>query len=268
MMQLNKTVLRKNDLVIIKVGTEEIIINQFDSRINTLALREIAQIATTLLENGVRVVLVSSGAIACGKDEINSFLRTNLIKTGAASTIGQHRLMYAWEQAFSIVGNAKIAQCLLEHRDLKHPDVIIPKFREIIRAGIVPICNTNDLTTNEELRGGDNDFLGLGLSLALNAKLWIVLTKVGGYLDENNNIVSNINSRDIIEAIKLCKGKSHNGTGGMARKLTYASQAISVINGDKYTKVLLCNRENLVKAISENRSRIYLDPQKYTFIQR
>ncbi len=142
----------------------------------------VEQIAT-LIRTGYQIVLVSSGAVAVGMQRMGWQQRpTSLPDLQAAAAIGQAGLIQAWEQVFQQSG-LRTAQVLLTHSDLSNRKRYLnarSSLRTLIRVGVVPIINENDVVANDELRFGDNDTLAALVTNLLAADKMILLTDQEG----------------------------------------------------------------------------------------
>ncbi|MFT3785151.1 MAG: glutamate 5-kinase [Tepidisphaeraceae bacterium] len=227
--------------VVVKLGSQGL----SDAR-NHLDLAFVASIAgqvAALRHRGVRVTLVSSGAVSSGLAELGLDTRpADLATLQAVAAVGQRRLMDGWAGAFAPHG-LKVAQLLLTRDDTDHRTRFL-NLRNTIHAvhelGAVPIINENDTVSTDELvriTFGDNDLLAATVAQALRADLLILLSVVDGVLDTNKQRLPMFTSID--EAAKhLQVGKSALGKGGMNSKL----EAARLVTGSGETMVIAHGR--------------------------
>lgn len=236
--------------VVIKLGSQ--LLSDSERRLDTDYLAAMARQVMALRERGVRVTIVSSGAIAAGLRELNLAKRpTDLGRLQAVAAVGQRKLMDAWAAAFA-PWKLPVAQLLLTREDVDDR----PRFlnvRNTIHAvhelGAVPILNENDTISTDELAAisfGDNDILAAMVAHALQAHLLVLLSVVDGLLDAKGNPVRLV--ENIEDALKLVRTeKSALGKGGMNSKLmaaktvTDAGEAMVVADGrmpDVLTRLL------------------------------
>ena len=189
-----------------------------------------AQVATqvaTQLTAGRKVVVVSSGAVAVGKERLGLTERPKKISLlQAAAATGQSLLMRAYEDAFEGLG-IHVAQVLLTH------DVVTDRDRylharqaidELLKLGVVPIINENDTVSIDELRFGDNDQLAAMVCTLVGADLLVLLSDVVGILDDQGTRVSLVREVSDVEGfIKPSEGDV--GLGGMQSKVEAARRA-------------------------------------------
>jgi glutamate 5-kinase len=185
---------------------------------------------------GKDVILVTSGAIACGRKAVNLKAATTISQKQACAAIGQARLMTTYQRIFSEY-NHQAAQILMTRHtivaDLNRTNAQ-NTFNELLSMGVIPIVNENDTTSTFELDDvvGDNDTLSAIVTAMTGADLLILLSDIDGlYTDDprKNKNAQFIERVDLLsdELIKMGKGStgSNVGTGGMETKLTAAKIA-------------------------------------------
>jgi len=165
--------------VVIKVGSAVLTDHQ---GLNVSVIENLARQIAFLCSTGREVILVSSGAVAAGRQRLrlSGQRRGDLKVKQALAAIGQGLLMQAYEQAFSGHGQ-QVAQVLLTHDDLAHRDRYLNvrnTINTLFSFGVVPIINENDTVSVEELRFGDNDTLGALICNMIGADMFIILTDV------------------------------------------------------------------------------------------
>jgi len=237
---LREEVLSQAKLIVIKVGSD--VLAKTDSpvaRHDRRVIRELAQSIAKLHQRGVKVVLVSSGAIGRGLAQLERASRPKKIEQlQAAAAIGQPHLMRLYEAALAKHG-LKVGQILLTRSDFENRTRYLNTRRTIdalhkMRA--VPIINENDSVAVEEIRFGENDILAALVGNLLRANLLIFLSSVDGLL-KDGRVVAVVKKVDE-EIYRLDQGRrSHGGTGGMSSKLqaaaliTDAGDAAIIANG-------------------------------------
>ena len=231
-----QSVLASLKRVVVKVGSA--VITTGDG-LNSEAINRLADQLCALRERSVDVVLVSSGAVAAGRQRI--FERTSrkrktqqdMAARQAASAVGQGRLMHDYDEAFARHG-VVTAQVLLTRSGLKNRERFLNArntMERLLEWGVIPIVNENDTVSTKELEFGDNDTLGamcLGLT---GADLFVNLTSANGVFDRNPD--SNPDARPMptikdiwnLDIESMCDGKTSVGTGGMYSKLRAARRA-------------------------------------------
>lgn len=183
---------------------------------------------------GAEVVVVSSGAIACGWPRLKLKARPRTLpELQAAAAAGQSALMRAWEDALAGHG-LTAAQVLLTHADVASRRRYLnarDAFDALLALGAVPVVNENDTVAVAEIRYGDNDNLSADVATLIGAELLVLLTDMPGLLtadprvDPAAKLIPVV--RDIeTEAVPVAGGaRSGVGTGGMVTKVEAARKA-------------------------------------------
>ncbi|MDH3227108.1 MAG: glutamate 5-kinase, partial [Thermoleophilia bacterium] len=147
-------------IVVAKLGSSTLVDPGGALRTDTLAER-VADLVE-VRRRGHRVVLVSSGAIACGLGQLGATDRpTALPDLQAASAVGQGVLFQHYVDAFRPHGVLP-AQVLLTSGDLQSRRSYLNArntLERLLELGTVPIVNENDTVATDELTFGDNDIL-------------------------------------------------------------------------------------------------------------
>jgi glutamate 5-kinase len=157
---------------------------------------------------------------------------TDLAELQACAAVGQSRLMATYEKLFKAFG-LSVAQLLLTHDDLEHHDRHLNARNTLVtllRHGVIPIINENDVVSFTELKFGDNDQLSALVASLLPADLLVILTTVDGVI--RNFGKPNPTTIPIIETIDKTVEELSGGTdsetavGGMASKIQAAKIAV------------------------------------------
>lgn len=204
---------------VVKIGSSVLT----DERGRLLSER-MTRIADQVAVAGIhQVILVSSGAIACGLAALRLSRRpTAMAQLQACAAVGQSELMHRYTLAFGR-RHLTTAQILLTQEDFAHP----VRFRNakqtlltLLRRRVVPIVNENDTVSVEEITFGDNDRLAAMVAVAVDAQLLVVLSDVDGFLKDGRLI-------ERVETLSEARAAVHASTrhttrGGMASKLEAA----------------------------------------------
>jgi glutamate 5-kinase len=193
----------------------------------------VAQMAR-LCENGVELVLVSSGAVAEGMARLGWSTRPHaLYELQAAAAVGQMGLVQTYEAAFQKYG-LKTAQVLLTHDDLSSRKRYLnarSTLRTLLKLKVIPVVNENDTVAMEEIRFGDNDTLAALVANLVEADLLVILTDQDGMYDKDprNNpdarLLHEVDATD--SALETMAGGTAGkvGRGGMITKVRAAGRA-------------------------------------------
>jgi glutamate 5-kinase len=195
-------------------------------------VRQIAQLHT----RDTQIVLVSSGAVAAGKEALNfPELPRFIPKKQMLAAVGQPRLMGIYDQYFHIY-NKTIAQVLLTRSDLTDRRRYINArntLEALLTQKVIPVVNENDTVATEEIRVGDNDNLSALVANLIEADLLVLLTDQEGLFtsdprrDPQARLIQEVTSPQIPKELWLAAGGtgSGQGTGGMVTKLQAADLA-------------------------------------------
>ena len=199
---------------------------------------------------GMDVCLVSSGAIAVGKDAIGLKERpTDISGKQACAAVGQARLMMTYQRMFGEYSQVT-GQVLMTKDTMVNPisrDNAKNTFEELFRIGVIPVVNENDTVSTYEMRFGDNDTLSAIVASLVGADLLILLSDIDGlYTDDPHKNADAKLIHDVYEIsddiLHMAKGSTGSGvgTGGMATKLV-AAQIATASGAD----MVITNGENV-----------------------
>ena len=207
--------------------------------------------AAELVQQGIEVVIVTSGSVAEGVYRLGWKGRpSSLHELQAAAAIGQMGLVQAYETCFQRY-NIKTAQILLTHQDLSHRRRYLnarSTLTTLMELGVVPVVNENDTVATDEIRFGDNDTLASLVANLIDADLLIILTDQQGLFDSDPRLnpaaklISEARAGD--PALEPMAGEGGSlGRGGMRTKLSAArlashSGTATIIASGNNSKVL------------------------------
>jgi glutamate 5-kinase len=189
-----------------------------------------------LILAGGEVILVSSGAIAAGRELLNfPHLPKDIPAKQMLAAVGQPRLMDLWGKFFEIYG-LRVAQVLLTRTDLGSRSGYLNArnaLLALLKQGVLPIVNENDTVATEEIRVGDNDNLSGLVANLIDADLLVLLTDREGLftadpgLDPSARLITLVETQDISPELWEAAGGSGGqlGVGGMTTKLQAADLA-------------------------------------------
>ena len=204
-----------------------------------------------LKQQGIEIVLVSSGAVAAGMSRLGWQERPNSMEQlQAAAAVGQTKLVQTYENAFAR-HDLHTAQILLTHEDLSDRKRYLNArntLRALLDLPVIPIVNENDTVVTDEIKFGDNDTLGALVTNLVEADALILLTDQDGLYDADPR--SNPEAKLIEQAtatdaklVAVAGDGGKLGRGGMATKVRAAqlaarSGAVTVIAGGRIENVL------------------------------
>lgn len=247
--------------IVIKVGSSTLTAG--GRQISLPRVVDLVKAICQLKQKGAQVLLVTSGAIAAGREalgfpELPKFLPSKQM----LAAIGQPRLMEMYERFFAIY-EEKVAQVLLTRADLTDRRRYLnarSTLEALINQSVIPIINENDTVATEEIRFGDNDNLSARVASLIEADLLILLTDQDGVYDQDPrqnpqaNLFRRIESPEIPTAMWAAAGGSVSGvgTGGMVTKLQAAELArrsgcaVVIASGnDPFNILRIANNESI-----------------------
>lgn len=237
--------------IVLKIGTSVLL--DEDNEISFDMMKRFARQVRTAQDMGMEVIIVSSGAIACGMETLSLKKKPREIeKRQALASIGQVRLMKMYMEAFERE-RIRVGQILLTHEDIKSKSRclnLMNTLNSLLAMDIVPVINENDALSFTEIKFGDNDNLSALIAQIVDADILLLLSDVDGLFDKDPvrhpeaqmiKVVRKIDER--IE--QLAEGtKSEKSVGGMVSKIEAAKKAsyygipTRVVRGDSRNIVL------------------------------
>ena len=243
--------------IVIKIGSSSLTHAQ-TGEVNLMKIEKLVRVVSDLRGQGKDVVLVSSGAIAAGRQALGHHRKPgSLAEKQAFAAVGQARLMMIYQKLFAEY-NQTAAQVLLTKDTMVNDSSRYNAqntFDELLNLGTIPIVNENDTVSTSEIpyvdSFGDNDRLSAIVAALIGADLLILLSDIDGlYTDDprENPEAGFISLVPEITPEFLRMGKdtsgSDVGTGGMSAKLAAARIATDsgadmvIANGDQVDVIL------------------------------
>ena len=234
--------------IVVKVGSSTI---SEGAHLNEAALDGLVHDLALVKQEGVEVILVTSGAIAAGWPQLGLKQRPNTLPhLQAAAAVGQIRLMAAYKDRFSNYGQ-RAASMLLTRDDFSNRERYTrmnDTMRALLHFGVIPIINENDTVAVDEIKVGDNDTLSAYVTNLAQAQLLIILSDQAGFYTAdprhhpNSELIHTVTT--ISDEIWQAAGEAGttSGTGGMVTKL----RAAEIVTSSGEMMVMAHGREPLV----------------------
>ncbi|MCK6392056.1 MAG: glutamate 5-kinase, partial [Azonexus sp.] len=218
--------------LVVKVGSA--LVTNNGNGLDLAAINDWARQIAALRASGKEIVMVSSGAVACGVQRLGWGRRPKTVhEKQAAAAVGQAGLVEVYEAAFS-QHSLHTAQILLTHDDLADRKRYLnarSTLNTLLSLGVVPIINENDTVITDEIKFGDNDTLGALVANLIEADALIILTDQQGLYtadprkDPNATLIQQATAGSPeLEAMAGGAG-TQVGTGGMITKVIAAKRA-------------------------------------------
>ena len=243
--------------IVIKIGSSSLT-HVETGEVNLMKIEKLVRVISDLRGQGKDVVLVSSGAIAAGRQALGHHRKPDtLAEKQAFAAVGQARLMMVYQKLFAEY-NQTAAQVLLTKDTMVNDSSRYNAqntFDELLNLGTIPIVNENDTVSTSEIpyvdSFGDNDRLSAIVAALIGADLLILLSDIDGlYTDDprENPEAGFISLVPEITPEFLRMGKNTSGsdvgTSGMSAKLAAARIATDsgadmvIANGDQVDVIL------------------------------
>ncbi|MFH1767609.1 MAG: glutamate 5-kinase [Candidatus Omnitrophota bacterium] len=212
--------------VVVKIGSSVLApAGKLDSSLIHRLVKDILSVE----QKGGRVILVSSGAIACGMNCLGYKRKPqDLSILSAISSVGQIVLMDVFNAKFSKY-KRRCAQILLTWDDFDNRRRFMnirSTIEKLLEMNIVPIINENDVVSHEEIRFGDNDRLSALVADLIAAEALIILSNVEGLFDGTNILKEVRKMEEKITSLARKERITHT-SGGMNSKLLASGIAMS-----------------------------------------
>lgn len=218
--------------IVVKFGTSTL--TQGTPKLNRAHMVSIVKQITELHNAGFRVVIVTSGAMAAGRDYLgHPQLPSTIASKQMLAAVGQSQLIQTWESLFDIY-DIRIGQILLTRADIEDRERFL-NARDTLHAlldnRIIPVINENDAVATAEIKVGDNDNLSALAAILVQADQLYLLTDQQGLFDSDPRKNPEAKLIPVVEQItdhirSIAGGSgTHLGTGGMFTKITAADVA-------------------------------------------
>jgi glutamate 5-kinase len=221
--------------VVVKVGSA-LLVERSTGRVNRAWLETLAADVAALRARGQEVVLVSSGAIALGRRQLDLGRgKLRLEESQAAAAVGQIRLAHAWKevlekheftvaQVLVTLGDTEVRRRYLNARNT---------LETLLKLGAIPVINENDTVATAEIRYGDNDRLAARVAQMASADCLVLLSDVDGLytadptLDPSAKFIPEV-TRITPEIEAMAGGSASDvGSGGMSTKIMAGKIALA-----------------------------------------
>ena len=220
--------------IVVKIGSSLLTAGE-DGTIRAAWLAALADDVAALRDAGKQVILVSSGAVAVGRNRLGKRQKAlKLEDKQACAAVGQIRLAHAYQQALDRhdIAVAQVLLTLQDSDDRRRYLNARNTLESLLDWGALPLINENDTVATEEIRFGDNDRLAARVAQMASADLLILLSDIDGLytadpvLDPSATRLDEV--AEITPAIEAMAGGSLSdvGSGGMITKIAAAQIAV------------------------------------------
>jgi len=224
--------------IVVKVGSQ--VLTREDGKLNVTQMSSLVDQIARLRRLGHEVILVSSGAVACGRGELHVDHRLDSVEQRQLfSAIGQVKLVGLYYDLFREYGQ-QVGQVLTMRENFQPGEQYQNQeacMRVMLENNVLPIVNENDTVSVAELMFTDNDELSGLIAQMMNAEALVLLSNIDGLYTGDPSAAGSRLIEQVPPGIDLShyvqEEKSQQGRGGMASKYhtatTIAAKGIRVI---------------------------------------
>ena len=243
--------------IVVKVGSN--VLTRTDGTLDTTRMSALTDQLAALHRAGVEVILVSSGAVASGRNELKTQRKLDSVSARQLfSAVGQVKLLNRYYDLFNEYGIA-CGQVLTTKESLSTRRQYLNQrncMEAMLAAGVVPIVNENDTISVTELMFTDNDELSGLVAAMMGAEALVILSNIDGIYDGSpsdpaSQVIRRVApGRDLSQYIDTAR--SSRGRGGMTTKSRISSRAagegieVVIANGRRdniLTDLILTDRD-------------------------
>jgi glutamate 5-kinase len=242
--------------IVVKVGSN--VLTREDGMLNVTRMAHIVDQIASLRKSGLQIILVTSGAVAAGRAEVEPQRKLDTVSSRQLwSAVGQVKLINRYADLFREHGLicAQVLTTKENFRDRNHYLNMRNCISTLLENGVVPIVNENDTISVTELMFTDNDELSGLITSMMDMEALIILTNVDGVyngLPDNpeSKVIPLLKQGESIDADSISTVKSSFGKGGMLTKFKIASKlagqgvSVHIANGTKHNSLINVIRNN------------------------
>lgn len=220
--------------LVVKIGSA-LLVDSSTGRMRREWLDALADDVAMLRARGTEVIIVTSGAVAAGREHLGLVGRPlRLEEKQAAAATGQIRLAHAYQETLAR-HKITVAQVLVTLEDTesrrRHLNARAT-IDTLLKLGAVPVINENDTVATAELRFGDNDRLAARVAQMISADTLVLLSDIDGLYtadprkDPTATLIAEV--RELTPEIVGMAGEPPPGysSGGMVTKIVAARVAM------------------------------------------
>lgn len=230
--------------IVVKVGSN--VLTRTNGTPNVTNMSALVDQIAALQSAGHELVLVSSGAVACGRGAIRPKRQLDPVESRQLySSIGQIRLMNIYSELFGLHGIV-IGQVLTQKENFSSRNSYLNQrscMMTMIETGVVPVVNENDTASLTELMFTDNDELSGLIATMIDADMLVILSNVDGIYtgdpsSPESRLLGEVRADDDLSSY-VTTSKSGFGRGGMgtkcdtARKVAAEGVTVVIARGNR-----------------------------------
>ena len=239
--------------IAVKIGSN--VLTRADGTLDVTRMSALVDQIAALHKAGIKVVLISSGAVASGRSELSPIKKLDSVdQRQLFSAIGQVKLINRYYELFREYG-ITVGQVLTMKESFGTRRHYLNQkncMNVMLDNGVLPIVNENDTISVTELMFTDNDELSGLIATMMDAQALIILSNIDGIYnglpsDPTSKVIRKIEQNcDLTSYIQA--SKSSFGRGGMLTKTRIARKV-----ADEGITVIIANgkRDNILTDLIE-----------------
>ena len=237
-----------NKRIVVKIGSNAL--TRPDGRLDVTRMSSLVDQIAWLRAQGIEVILVSSGAVACGRRELDITHELDSVEQRQLfSALGQAKLIGLYYDLFREY-HIHVGQVLTMKENFEPGEQYRNQqqcMQVMLENGVLPIVNENDTVSVTELMFTDNDELSGLIAQMMEADTLVLLSNIDGIYtgnpsDPSSQLIAEVKPGADLSAY-IQTEKSTAGRGGMQSKYATAQQV-----QQKGIRVIIANgkRENIL----------------------
>ena len=239
----------KQKRIIVKIGSN--VLTRPNGTLDVTRISALVDQLAALHKLGIEIVVISSGAVASGRSELNINKKLDSVEQRQLfSAVGQAKLINRYYELFK-EHNIAVGQILTTKESFGTRRHYLNQrncMQVMLENNVIPIVNENDTISVSELMFTDNDELSGMIASMMDMQTLIILSNIDGIYngspnDKDTKVIPTISKdQDISDYIQT--SKSTFGRGGMltkiaiARKIAEEGIEVIIANGNR-TNILI-----------------------------
>ena len=216
-----------NKRIVVKIGSNAL--TRPDGRLDVTRMSSLVDQIAWLRSRGIEVILVSSGAVACGRRELDTTHELDSVEQRQLfSALGQAKLIGLYYDLFREY-HIHVGQVLTMKENFEPGEQYRNQqqcMQVMLENGVLPIVNENDTVSVTELMFTDNDELSGLIAQMMEADTLVLLSNIDGIFNGNPAHPQSRLINEVLPGTDLSAyiqtEKSSAGRGGMQSKYATA----------------------------------------------
>ncbi len=240
--------------IVVKVGSN--VLTREDGTLDTTRVSALTDQIQALRSRGIEVILVTSGAVACGRSLCQAAPGLDEVQQRQLhAAVGQVRLMDLYYRLFADYG-IRVGQILSMKKNFEPGEEYENQRRcmeGMLRSGVLPIVNENDAVSITELMFTDNDELSGLVAAMMGADTLIILSNIDGLYDGDpsapgSRVIARVSPSEDLSTV-IGEAHSSAGRGGMHTKYGVAKR----LSAGGIRVLLACGkRDDVLTLLADN----------------